>query len=117
MFDETNPLDEFRSAGDATMGTVEDEAAATSSGGAAVLEAEDAAAGAGEAAGVLEASATTLGATLLCEDDVGRGWSCDRSVGLCGGSNIAPCAVSIGALLGVLSLLSSISRPFLTVRA
>jgi hypothetical protein len=116
MFDKTNPLDEFRGAEDA-LGTMEDEAAAANDEGAAKLEAEDAAAGAAEAAAVLRAAATTLEATLLCEDDVGRGWSCDGSVGLCGGSNIAPCAVWIGALLGVLSLLSPISRPSLTVEA
>ena len=99
------------------MGTMGDEAAAASGEDAAVLEAEDAAAGAAEAAAVLRAPATTLEDTLLCEEAVGRGWGCDRSVGLCGGSNIAPCAVSIGALLGVLPLLSPISRPSLTVGA
>ena len=111
MFDEANPLDEFRGEGD-ERGTMGDEAAASGE-GTAPLEAEDAVAG----AATLRVPGATLGLELLCEGSVGRGWSCDGSVGLCGGSNIAPCAVEIGALLGVLSLLSPISRPSLTVWA
>jgi len=64
MFDEANPLEEFTGAADAT-GTLDDEAAAASGEGAAVLEAEDAAAGAAEAGATLRSPAATLGDGLL----------------------------------------------------
>ena len=116
MFDEADTLDEVRGARDAT-GTMGDEVAEASSEEAAVLGAKAAAAGAVEAAAAPWAPEATLGDRLLCEGAVGRGWSCDGSVGLCGGNNIAPCAVVIGALLDGLPLLWPISRPSLTVRA
>jgi len=55
-FDKANPSEEFRGAADAT-GTLDDEAAAVSGEGAAVLEAEDEAAG---AAGSSDAQVTSI---------------------------------------------------------